>query len=404
MIRSFPPGTVLSALNPVAAQTLTTCLSEVSLSEDLQRQSRHIAFEFMRLREIRYQTNGPDSGVCDITQEAVTERLDGLFLDLLRNGAKEEDVVGEAKLAESTLREVRTLYDKEHFFTRPMYSFYRAFTVLSPDYDQFGAELFQNLHHYRRRRDEDERKFMDRFDPYAKEIQTIIENIGQGFNFSYFKIELRIKRDLLEKMRKRAEEEGWTSMNDQFYDLIGLRIVVGCQQEVDAAVALVEGAMKLHEAAARSGDLFSHFFRVDHIETKDNDRGYRAKHMNVTRTRNGKTKNYATAEIQVMSRGIKEWGDIQRLLVYKDDGIPDSLKEDLKVHCRAAADYIVECESGPVLDKKPPEFEITSLNRIPDEKLMNDVFDRVADLQKLMADYQDRSLSLPEMEEGPASQ
>jgi ppGpp synthetase/RelA/SpoT-type nucleotidyltranferase len=395
MIRSFPAGTVLSALNPgVASTAVAVCESAIALSEDLNRQSRHIAFEFMRLREIRYQTAGPDSGNGDITQEAVTERLDSLFLSLLSRGVTEEAIADEAKLAEATLREVRTLYNKDHFFSKPMHAFYRAFTILSPEYDLFGEELFQNLYHYRRRRDEDERKFMERFDPYAQEIKAIIGDISQGYSFRHFEIELRIKRDLLAKMRKRAEAENWIDMT-QFYDLIGLRIIVGSQQGVDAAVALVEGAMKLHEAVARSGEGCPHFFRVDHIETKDNERGYRAKHINVTRTCNGKKKSYATAEIQVMSRGIKEWGDIQRLLVYKDDAIPDSLKVDLSLYCRVAADFIVACESGPVFDKLP-QFDIMALNRIPDEKLKMDVLDRLADMDALMKRYQESSLNLPE--------
>jgi ppGpp synthetase/RelA/SpoT-type nucleotidyltranferase len=403
MIRSFPAGTVLSALNPgMALPAMAACVSDVFLTENLQRQSRHIGFEFMRLRDIRYQTAGPDSGNGEISQEAVTGRLDSLFHSLLSRGVSEEAIADEAKLAEATLREVRTLYNKDHFFSKPMHAFYRAFTILSPEYDLFGEELFQNLYHYRRRRDEDERKFMEKFDPYAQELRGIIGDISQGYSFRHFEIELRIKRDLLAKYRKRVEDEGWTNMTDNFYDLIGLRIIVGSQAGVDAAVALVEGAMKLHEAVARSGEGCPHFFRVDNIETKDNERGYRAKHINVTRTCNGKKKTYAIAEIQVMSRGIKEWGDIQRLLVYKDDAIPESLKTELSLHCRKAADFIVEAETRPVLDKYP-EFDITALNRIPDEKLMNDVYDRVADLQKLMEDYQERSLSLPEPEPHPPS-
>lgn len=392
MIRSFPQGTVLSALNPVTSPSATACLADLALSDDLQRLSRHVSFEFMRLREIRYQNGGPESGDAHTTHEAVTARLDGLFLSLLSRGVAEEAIADEAKLAESTLREIRTLFNKEHFFSRPMHAFYRSFTVLSPDYDLFGEELFQNLYHYRRRRDEDERKFMEQFDPYAQEIRTIIGEISQGYCFKHFEIELRIKRDLLAKMRKRAEEENWTDMT-QFYDLIGLRIIVGSQQGVDAAVALVEGAMKLHEAVARSQEGCPHFFRVDNIETKDNERGYRAKHINVTRTCNGKKKKYPTAEIQVMSHGIKEWGDIQRLLVYKDDAIPESLKTELNVYCRAAADFIVACEAGPFFDK-PPQFEIMALNRIPDEKLRMDVLDRLADMDFLMKRYQENSLAL----------
>ncbi|HSA59271.1 MAG TPA: hypothetical protein VLJ37_06255 [bacterium] len=396
MIRSFPAGTVLAALNPIGVGTTSASVSDLSLSEDLQRQSRHIAYEYMSLREIRYQ-NGPESGEFVTTQEAVTSRLDSLFLSLLGRGVTEGAIVEEARLAESTLREIRTLYNKDHFFTRPMHAFYRSFTVLSPDYDLFGEELFQNLFHYRRRRDEDERKFMERFDPFAQEIRAIIENISQGFNFSYFHIELRIKRDLLPKFMKRVEEEDWTNMREKFFDLIGLRIVVRSQAEVDAAVALVEGAMKLHEAAARSQEGCPHFLRVANIEIKDNARGYRAKHINIVRTCNGKKKDYAIAEIQVMSLGTKEWGDIQRLLVYKDDGIPESLKAELNVYCRAAADFIVACEGGPVMDK-PPQFEIMALNRIPDEKLRMDVLDRLADMDFLMKRYQEGSLTLPEPE------
>jgi ppGpp synthetase/RelA/SpoT-type nucleotidyltranferase len=376
---------------PVTTATLPSGRPDVALSQELGRQARHIGFEFMRLKEIRYQANGPESGSCDTTQEAVTERVNELFADLLGRGADEEHIVEEAKLVADTLREVRTLHDKEHFFSKPMRTFYRHLTILSTDYDQFGLQLFQELYHYRRQRDEDERKFLEPFAGYLTELRTIIENISNGFPFKHFEIEVRIKRDLLSKMRKRVEEEGWEGMREKFFDLLGLRIIVGSQAGVDAAVALVEGAMKLHEAAMRSQPGCPHYFQVDHVEDKNNDRGYRAKHINVRRACNNKNKTYATAEIQVMSRGIRDWGKPQRLLVYKDDSIPENVKDELKVYCRQAADFIVQTEESRV-EEKPPQFDIMILNRIADDKLRSDVLDRVADMDQVMNEYRQASL------------
>lgn len=376
---------------PVTAPTLPSGRPDITLSPELERQARHIGFEFIRLKEIRYQANGPDSGSCDTTQEAVIGRVNELFVDLLGRGADEEQIVEEAKLVAGTLREVRTLHDKEHFFSKPMRTFYRHLTILSTDYDQFGLQLFQELYHYRRQRDEDESKFLQPFDGYLRELRTIIENISNGFPFKHFEIEVRIKRDLLAKMRKRVEEEGWEGMRDKFFDLLGLRIIVGSQAGVDAAVALVEGAMKLHEAAMRNQPGCAHFFRVDHVEDKNNERGYRAKHINVKRTCNTKHKDYAIAEIQVMSRGIRDWGNIQRLLVYKDDSIPQDVKDELSVYCRQAADYIVAAEESR-MESKPPQFDIMILNRILDDKLRSDVLDRVADMDQLMNEYRQFSL------------
>lgn len=348
-----------------------------SVPEALQRQIRHIAYEFIRLKEEHYGPNSNESSfeALELAAKSLTEFFD----DLLRTASEKSDLfVESAKLAEETLREIRTLRGSQHFFSETLDGFYSALSYLGVDYEQFGAALLWELHKYRQQRDKEEALFLRPFHEYRDELLRIVNNLRTSHPFGFFEVEDRIKRDLLTKLQKRQ----WQGMQD-FFDVVGVRIIVGNQREVDAAVALVEGAIKVYEATVPIDSSKPHYFRIKEIEDKNNERGYRAKHVNVIRCPRDNGGDHPAAEIQVMSRGIDAWGKIQRLLVYKIEGLPENVSHAVGAYCRSSADYIVARENGIRTDAVP-EIDIMILTHIVDDALRSDVLDRLCDMDVLV--------------------
>jgi len=396
IVPAVPSGPI-SVTSLQAALSVTHTGSTNGLSEGLVRQARHIAYEFILLKEDRVGPNSEDTGLAGL--ERVAQRLDEYFDWRLEERATQEDLLGEAREAEETLREIRCLQDSEHFFSEPLRLFFNFLTLLSPDFNYFGNTLFRELKEYRKNRDAEEDRFLAPFHTYRDQVIDIINDVRDRHSFREFSLEDRIKRGLLKKLTVRV----WKHMQE-FYDLVGLRIIVGNQKEVDAAVALVEGAFKVHESSAMLDEGVSHYFRVAETETKDNERGYRAKHINIRRECRDNGPAHPTAEIQVMSRGIKNWGDIQRRLIYKDDGIPEEVKSVINAYCRSCADYIVVCEAGGVSSQKPDLREnILILNQIEDTLLRSDVLDRLCDMDSLASKYQKEARKRSEGVNGQAS-
>src|SRR5262249_1574172 len=150
-----------------------------------------------------------------------------------------------------------------HFFSTTLDAFYGALAMLGADYDYFAPALLWELHKYTKKRDEEESRFLQPFHDYSKQLDGVVKGQLNGHSFSYFDMDARVKRALLTKLQIR----NWSDMKE-FYDLLGLRLVVGNQHEVLAAVALVEGALRVHEAEALLNPDVSYYFRVDHIEEK----------------------------------------------------------------------------------------------------------------------------------------
>lgn len=399
----LPPITDLAAILHIGHLASTAGLS---LSVDLQRQIRHIAYEFIRLKEEEFGPNSQEAGPRE--QLLAVQGLTGFFAEALDKDIDEADLLEKAGLAEVTLREIRTLRGTNHFFSETLDGFFRGLSMLGTDYDGFAPALIWELHKYRKKRDEEEDRFLQPFHAYRDDLLAIVDKVRGSHRFSLFEVEDRIKRGLLAKLQTRE----WKDMQE-FYDLVGLRIIVGNQREVDAAVALVEGALLVHESSSILDPESPHYFRIDdvetlvsvadpvaHIDIKEgynkryyNNRGYRAKHMNVRRHCCDDGHHHPTAEIQVMSRGIRDWGAIQRILDYKsDDRIPEEVTTVIRAYCRSAADYIVSLEDGQDAGEMPDlHAGILILNHIKDEALRSDVLDHICDMDGLVSRYRPAS-------------
>lgn len=393
----LPIGAALAAMAPRPGAT-------IALSEPLLRQSRHVAFEFMSLRENRF---GPNSN--EVGMEALERTTQGVanFLGTCQGVVPQPTLLEEAKLAEATLREIRALWQGDHFFSEPMKSFFQGFTTLKVDHDRFGEKLFRGLRAYRETRDEAETLFLKPFHEYRDQLMAIVDGVHGRDHFSNFVVESRIKKELLSKLQKRE----WQDMR-KYYDLVGLRILIGKQLEVSAAVTMLKGAFGVHESTAMIEPDTPHHFRIADVEihvptghmdadlvneltewdarvkvlVTENPRGYRARHVNVDRYSKPDVLEHATAEIQVMSRGINLWGEKQRLLIYKEDRIPPEVKAVLNGYCWDVAAFIVALENGEV-EEQLPDFnseKLDKLNRIEDETLRSDVLDRLCDMENVM--------------------
>jgi len=373
------------------------------LSETLQRQVQHVTYEFIRLKEEHFGPNSDEIGANEWI--LATRGLMGFVAEGLARDVSEADLLKSSQLAEETLREIRSLRGTHHFFSKTLDGFFAALAMLGVDYDHFAPALLWELHKYREKRDKEENEFLKDYHKYLAEMMSIVNHVGSGQGLRPFEIECRIKRDLMAKLQARK----WKDMQE-FYDLVGLRIIVGSQSEVDAAVAFLEGAFKVHESAFLLNQGMLHVFKIDNIETKIsvpkinrkrhrpvssayhrtdfNTRGYRGKHINVRRHTRENGDNHPTAEFQVVSLGIWEWGNIQRLIAYKDKQIPQKVKNAISSYLRSAADYIVSCEEGKPMGRLPDLGKnILILNHIPDEGLRFDVFNRISDIDSLMRRY-----------------
>lgn len=406
----LPPLSELTAALHIGHLTVTAG-STLGLSEALQRQIRHVSYEFMELKEEEFGPNSDQSNPHEWAR--ATEHLMQFFSETRQRGMKEDKILDAAKLAETTLREIRALRGTDHFFSETLDGFFKGLALLGVDYEQFASALIWELHKYREQRDEEESRFLKPFHEYSAQLMGIVSGMASHTHFTHMAIENRIKRDLLSKLVTRE----WKHMQE-FYDLVGLRIIVGNQREVNAAVALIEGALRVHESSMMLDPSLAYYFRVDHIEEKIsvpeinpaihvedkdgylrksyNQRGYRGKHVNVRRHCRENGHNHPTAEIQVMSKGTKEWGDIQRLLIYKDDGIPKDIKSVICAYCRSAADYISGCENGSIPSMMPDMREdILQLNQIQDDALRGEVLDRLCDMDAKMGEYRKAAGGMP---------
>ena len=345
----------------------------------LRRQVRHISYEFIRLKKEHVALKSEEAGR---QRKLVTQRLMNFYVGALQRGqVTEANLLETAKLGEATLREIHSLRGTEHFFSKTLDAFYQSLRLLDVDHDDIDAVLTWELHKYRQSRDNEESVFLKPYHAYRDQLLAIINGTRAPHRLTPFEVENRIKRELLAKIQDRK----WKDMQ-RFFDLVGLRIIVGNQSEVSAAVALVEGALKVHEAEMITNPEVAHYFKIAKIEKKRNKRGYRATHIDVRRLTREDGNDHPTAEIQVMSRGIWEWGKIQRLIVHKAKQIPKEVKKIISDYCRAAADCIVACESGRGTARLP-EPDILVLNRIPDEALRENVFDRICDMDTLVRKY-----------------
>jgi ppGpp synthetase/RelA/SpoT-type nucleotidyltranferase len=348
----------------------------------LQRQIRHIAYEFVRLKKEHVGLKSEEAGR---QRKLVSRRLMEFYREALWRGhVTEVNLLEATKLGEETLREIHSLRGTEHFFSKTLDAFHKSLRELDVDHDDIDAFLTLKLHQYRQSRDKEESLFLKDYHAYRDQLLAIINDARAARRLPPFEVQNRIKRELLAKIQDRK----WKDMQ-RFFDLVGLRIIVGNQREVDAAVALVEGALKVHEAEAITNREVAHYFKIAKITKKNNKRGYRATHIDVRRFTREDGNDHPTAEIQVMSRGIWEWGKIQRLIVYKAKQIPKEVKKVISNYCRAAADCIVAFENGRGTDRLP-DPDILALNRIPDEALRENVFDRICDMDALVTKYHDK--------------
>jgi hypothetical protein len=396
----------------------STLLTETNLSAAVQRQIRQAAFEYIRLREEHF---GCDSRESHPDQWFMATRcLLDFFEDAAKVGKPQDEILEASREMKRTLREIRTLRGTKHFFSEHLDQFFKALAMLqvSGDYfNQFASNLYWELKKYREKRKVEEDLFLAPFHRYMAELMAIIEPVRSAHGFTHFDVEPRIKRDLLAKQAKRQ----WQDMQE-FYDLVGIRIIVGNRREVDAAVALVEGALRVHEASAILDPRVEHYFRVDHIEVNEplaaidpelhrdettgfvrrkyNNRGYRNPHMNVRRHCRDNGHDHPTAEVQPTTPGRLGWGERQRVLLKKSWGyplegpvdnynqIPPELRTVMNAYCYSVSEYIEGVENGEKPDAMPDLGDnIMLLTRIKDEVLRSEYLDRICDMDTWMSNF-----------------
>jgi hypothetical protein len=393
----------------------------LALSMTAQRQIRHLSYEFVQLHAEQF---GPQSDRAG-TREWImaTQNLMEFFDEAARRGTEEPRIIETVKLAQTTLREIRTLRGGDHFFSKTLDAFFTALTFLGVDYDQFASALIWELHKYREQRDREQARFLEPYYRYSAQLLEMIGEARSGQTFDHFEIlKPRIKGDVLAKLVMR----GWKDMNE-FYDLVGIRILVGCQREVGPAVTLVEKALRVYEESAITNPEAEHYFRIDHIERKlsveaidrirhqdvktgfmrleYNDRGYQAEHVNVRRYSRIDGRDHPTGELQVTSRGLGGvdcWGEHQRRLVPKDDWnhgkesqlpevqdpLPESVKLVVNAYCRSVSGYVVAYENGETTGPLPDlGDDIMVLNHIPKDVQRSEYFDSVCEMDAWMRKY-----------------
>lgn len=382
-----PIGTAVAAMPPRPGTGLP-------LSDALISQARMVAFEFIGLRQERF---GPDSHQTSLgTLIKATEGIAD-YLGSLQAVESESQVMTRAHLAEQTLREIRVLWQGDHFFTDAMRSFFEGFLKINVENVRFGEKLFRGLKAYRDQRDDAETKFIVPFFEYRDQLRRIIEPIGTQFHFSHWEIVSRVKRRILSKQEARK----LPNTRDVF-DIAGLMVLLGRQREVDAARNMIRSAFEMHEQASIFDDSIPYYFKIDHIEVhvptgqvdpnlmesgilvRENDRGYRGTHINSRRFNRNKDKHYANGETQLRTRRGKLIGDEQHGIAYKGDPrIPPEIYEALKAYGRASFALGEDLDEGREVEL--PKFDLNELDaRIEDKAVVYEVLERLMRLEGVL--------------------
>lgn len=382
-----PIGSAIAALAPRPGVGL-------GLPDAVIEQARLVAHEFVNLRKEHFGPDSDHTGLGALVQ--ATESV-GSFLGSLLAVGSEDTVIQQARLAAQTLREIRCLWQADHFFTDAMRSFFDGLMKINAGNGRFGEKLFRGLKAYRDQRDEAETRFLEPFSEYRERLREMLVPLGSQFHFSHWEIKDRIKRRILSKLEVRELQD----MN-AVYDILGLRILLGRQVEVNATEGMIRSALYMHEAASKFDSGIPYYFTIDHIERhipegmrslfadsgdssvilQENDRGYTAAHVNLRRIVPSKGKSYSTAEIQLKTWAADMIGEEQRNIAYfkKDLRIPACLQAALKSYGRAAFQLGRDLEEGKSVTL--PQFDITKLDVIEDPTLRLEVEARLNSLEK----------------------
>ncbi len=360
------------------------------LSQPLTRHIAHLYYEFIRIQQATAKPVQNTKALVELTAH---------FVQLLEQGLTDDALIQRAELAEETLREIRELRGSKNFFKASIDTFYQAVSDMNTERKGFVGILCTTLDQYRQRRDAEEARFLQPYHVYRDSLRSLITDavVSSGNRGIHSRIEERIKRDVLAKIQNRA----WSDMNG-LYDLVGFRIIVGNQMEVDVAASLIAGALRTHAEAALANSTLPYYFAVDTIRTHlpiheemtpeplrngnevtvYNGGGYRAKHVRVDCALRGS--RFPVAEIQIMSAGMYSWAKIQRELIYKEDQVPTLVKEAINAYCHSAADYILGMEEGELGLEIPDFAQVDLLDGIGNETVRSAILDRIADMDDLL--------------------
>ncbi len=283
-------------------------------------------------------------------------------------------VMNETRLICAAIGEMVWLHDVPNFATDLIRDRVKTLSLLGHDFEHFCRFLFEEISNYISNRNTLESHFVAPYQAALEELNPLIERATESLNNVF--ITGRIKEGLLQKMVRRSWKD-WS----EFYDFAGLRVVVDRPQDITRAQDMITHI--LHNSEFEDDRGYTYQYRANEPDIKgpeNNDRGYRGVHLDIDRVNHLGVRSEATAEIQIMTRGISRWGEIQRQLVYKSEATHsdhaesteysqrlEATADELKRYCRAAADFIYSCEAG-IVPESIPELDHSVIDNIPDLK------------------------------------
>ncbi len=197
---------------------------------------------------------------------------------------------------------------------------------------------------------------------------------------------LKDPADVVSKLMRR----GWKSM-EPFTDLAATRVVVDSYTDVHSVIAAITDKYPIRLVRDANGQILKDgkgepirdWNRITRLVAGDKQWGYRAIHLAVEYTLpNGKK---VPVEVQIMTRGNYEWGEIQHDLSYKNASLPKEVKDAANDHFVEVANYLAYLDQGVSHPERPqapdmkliPNYETLSADS---KKEIQKSFDAMAEL------------------------
>ncbi|MBL7684600.1 MAG: hypothetical protein JNK65_01005, partial [Deltaproteobacteria bacterium] len=171
--------------------------------------------------------------------------------------------------------------------------------------------------------------------------------------------------------------------SEAFTDFAGARIVVDRYDDAFPVIAALQKKYKVRASYGSDGTIQTRLSHVEVVDGKEvvvldavpdqdrihrivegnRSRGYRAIHLVLDL-------NGHPVEVQIQTKLLYEWGKIQHELSYKNDSLPQLVKDEFQIYCRDVADYLAHYEQGHPLQDPPSSYELREMAKglLPDEQ------------------------------------
>lgn len=309
--------------------------------------------------------------------------------------------LGDHRSPEATQAEIQLLSEGNTPFQPTAGRAREALAELDPESPNYLEAQTRILEDYRAEANVMGRMLVSRHSRILTDLQDFFRSPEMVERFPTVRLappRLKDPRDVAPKLARREAD----TMED-FFDLAGGRVIVENQAQGEEVVRVIR------DWVLTETGLHIETAEIENPNLEPNARGYRAAHVNVRMEMEGPRADrlHPGLEIQVMTEGTRQWEDIQRRLVYKNQDnphVPQTVRKLLNQYCIQAADYIHGGESGLLIDR--PHFNPENLELIEHRPTREVIESQIREMERLMdrpADFYLRSPGVPRVSDVDAT-